>query len=86
MVLYFNEDGGYLEGVCRGYKDGLLRVAQYADMTQCQTIEDLRLQLSATDYALFLQNEPSPLSTSTVSLRCTESLVQQCQYFVQLHD
>ncbi|KAG5458326.1 MAG: V0 complex, c/d subunit of ATPase, partial [Olpidium bornovanus] len=36
---------------------------------------DLKLQLSSTDYGGFLQNEPSPLATSTIAEKATERLI-----------
>ncbi|KAJ2512998.1 H(+)-transporting V0 sector ATPase subunit d [Coemansia sp. RSA 1939] len=78
--IYFNADAGYLEGVVRGYRDGLITAPQYMNLTQCETMDDLKLQLATTDYAPFLQNEPSPISTSTLSARCTDALVAEFQY------
>ncbi|KAJ2787339.1 H(+)-transporting V0 sector ATPase subunit d [Coemansia interrupta] len=81
--IYFNIDAGYLEGIVRGYRDGLITAPQYMNLTQCETMDDLKLQLATTDYASFLQNEPSPLATSTLSARCTEALVAEFQYMQQ---
>ena len=41
---------------------------------------DFRTQLSATDYGNFLANEPLPISTSTISDKATELLVNQFNY------
>lgn len=41
---------------------------------------DLRTQLSATDYGSFLANEPLPLSTSSITDKATEILVDQFNY------
>ncbi|KAJ2779351.1 H(+)-transporting V0 sector ATPase subunit d [Coemansia javaensis] len=81
--IYFNVDAGYLEGVVRGYRDGLITAPQYLNLTQCETMDDLRLQLATTDYGAFLQNEPSPISTSTLVARCTDALVAEFQYLQQ---
>ncbi|KAJ1933574.1 H(+)-transporting V0 sector ATPase subunit d, partial [Linderina pennispora] len=81
--IYFNVDGGFLEGILRGYRDGLLTTHQYMNLTQCDTMDDLKLQLATTDYGPFLQNEPSPMSTSTLSARCTDALVQEFQFLQQ---
>ena len=32
-------DAGFLEGIIRGYKAGLLTQNQYNNLTQCETIE-----------------------------------------------
>ena len=42
--------------------------------------EDFRTQLSATDYGNFLANEPLPISTSTISDKATQVLVDQFNY------
>lgn len=41
---------------------------------------DMRMHLAVTDYGNFLQNEPSPLQTLTISERCTEKLVEEFNY------
>ncbi|KAF8517354.1 ATPase V0 complex subunit D [Hysterangium stoloniferum] len=79
-ALFFNVDAGFLEGVVRGYKAGILTQNQYSNLTQCDTIEDFRMQLSSTDYGSFLANEPLPLSTSTISEKATQILVDQFNY------
>lgn len=58
---------------------GALQVSQGLFQWYC-TYVDLKLQLSATDYGSFLQNEPSPISTATLAARCTERMVQEFQY------
>ncbi|KAF9497621.1 ATPase, V0 complex, subunit D [Pleurotus eryngii] len=79
-ALLFNVDSGFLEAIVRGYKAGILSQSHYANLTQCESLEDFRTQLSATDYGNFLANEPLPLSTSTISDRATGILVDQFNY------
>jgi len=64
----------------RGYKAGLLNQGNYNNLTQCETLEDFRMQLSATEYGNFLANEPLPISTTTISERATQLLVDQFNY------
>lgn len=59
----FNVDNGYSEALCRGLTSSLIRSAQYSNMTQCESLDDLKLQLGATEYAASLANVPSSLST-----------------------
>jgi hypothetical protein len=106
MLLRPNDDStqvnnGFLEGIIRGYKAGILTQSHYASLTQCESLEgirftpspsrqafgkahlthpDLKTQLSATDYGNFLANEPSPLSTATISDRATQILVDQFNF------
>ncbi|CAK5270183.1 unnamed protein product [Mycena citricolor] len=79
-ALLFNVDTGFLEGILRGYKSGILTQNQYANLTQCESLEDFRTQLSATDYGNFLANEPLPISTSTIADKATQILVDQFNY------
>ncbi|KAL0579128.1 H(+)-transporting V0 sector ATPase subunit d [Marasmius crinis-equi] len=79
-ALLFNVDSGFLEATVRGYKAGILTQSHYSNLTQCDTLEDFRTQLSATDYGNFLANEPLPLSTATISDKATEILVNQFRY------
>jgi V-type H+-transporting ATPase subunit d len=46
----------------------------------CANPDDLKLQLSATEYGNFLANVPSPISTSTISEKATEKLVDEFNY------
>jgi vacuolar-type H+-ATPase subunit C/Vma6 len=41
----FNIDNGYLEGLCRGFKNGILRQGDYLNLVQCETLDDLKLHL-----------------------------------------
>ncbi|KAF8627504.1 hypothetical protein AX17_006315 [Amanita inopinata Kibby_2008] len=79
-ALLFNVDSGFLEAIVRGFKAGILSQSHYANLTQCETLEDFRTQLSATDYGNFLANEPLPLSTSTIADKATQILVDQFNY------
>ena len=35
----FNIDNGYLEGLCRGFKNGVLKQADYINLVQCETLD-----------------------------------------------
>ena len=37
----FNIDNGYLEGIVRGFKSGILMQADYLNLTQCDTLEGM---------------------------------------------
>ncbi|KAJ3087826.1 H(+)-transporting V0 sector ATPase subunit d [Quaeritorhiza haematococci] len=79
-ALFFNIEAGFLEGIVRGFKEGILTQSNYINLTQCETLDDLKLQLSATDYGNFLQNEPSPLATTTIAEKARDKLVAEFQY------
>lgn len=78
--LYFNVNYGYIEGVVRGYKSGLLTSNQYVNLTQCDNLDDLKLQLASTDYGNFMANHSGPLSTSIIQDNLSKKLFQQFQY------
>ncbi|PWW72744.1 ATP synthase subunit [Tuber magnatum] len=77
--LYFNVDNGYIEGIVRGYRNGLLTSQNYANLTQCETLDDLKLQLSPA-YGDYLANVPSPLSTSVIAAKTTDKLIAEFRY------
>lgn len=78
----FNANDGFLEGVLRGYRKGILNGVDYGVLIQCDTLEDLKVYLNnTTDYGEeFLQNEPLPLHTTTISQKATEKLVDEFNY------
>ncbi|CAH6721764.1 V-type proton ATPase subunit d [[Candida] jaroonii] len=78
--LLFNVNNGYVEGVVRGYRNGLLVSNQYLNLTQCDNLEDLKLQLSSTDYGNFLSQHNGPLSTSIIRDNLSKKLYQEFQY------
>jgi len=45
----FNIDNGYLDGIVRGFKSGILTEGDYVNLTQCDTLEGRPKQ--ATYYA-----------------------------------
>lgn len=78
--LNFNLDNGYLEGLVRGFKGGILKHADYHNLIQCETLEDLKLHLQGTDYGNFLANEASPLLVSVIDDKLKEKLVIEFQH------
>jgi len=78
--LYFNADNGYLEGLVRGFKAGILSQADYLNLVQCETLEDLKLHLQSTDYGSFLSNEASPLVVSVIDDKLKEKMVVEFRH------
>ncbi|KAI9295783.1 ATPase, V0/A0 complex, subunit C/D, partial [Neoconidiobolus thromboides FSU 785] len=76
----FNINDGYLEAIIRGYRSNIITNSNYMNLTQCENLEDLKVQLGATDYGTLIQNEASPIATSTISEKCTEKLVEEYKY------
>jgi V-type H+-transporting ATPase subunit d len=78
--LFFNMDSGYFEGILRGFRAGFLKQPDYANLCQCDNLDDLKLHLATTAYGNFLQNEASPLAVSTIDDKLKERLVQEFTY------
>jgi len=76
-MLTFNISDGFLEAEVRGYRSGLLTKTQYANLCQCETLDDIKLHFNTTDYGDLLANEPSPLHTTTIAEKCTDKLVKE---------
>ena len=38
-MLFNNIDDGYLEGILRGYRGGILASSDYANLCQCESID-----------------------------------------------
>ncbi|KAL2635017.1 hypothetical protein R1flu_006496 [Riccia fluitans] len=68
--------------ICRGYRAGLLTMADYNNLSQCETLDDVKLSLTGTDYASYLANVPSPLHTSAIVEKCTEKLVDEYNFML----
>jgi len=79
-IMTFNVDDGYPEAIVRGFRAGILNGNDYANLCQAEVLDDMKLHLATTDYGDFLQNEPSPLHTTTIAEKCTEKLVSEFQY------
>lgn len=73
-AVTFNIKDGYLEGLVRGHKGVLLTTSQYNSLQQCETLDDIKLFLTGTDYGPYLINEAPPLHTTAIVDACTRRL------------
>lgn len=78
--LFFNIDNGYLEALVRGHKNSLLTASQYTNLTQCDTLDDIKLQLSATEYSDVLSDINETLTTSVIEKKLNKKLVEDFNY------
>uniref|UniRef100_A0A670IF77 Uncharacterized protein n=1 Tax=Podarcis muralis TaxID=64176 RepID=A0A670IF77_PODMU len=46
--VFFNVDHGYLEGLVRGFKCGILTASDYVNLAQCETLEETHVVRSTT--------------------------------------
>ncbi|KAJ5211905.1 uncharacterized protein N7498_003551 [Penicillium cinerascens] len=77
--LFFNVNAGYVEGIVRGYRNSLLTGQNYSNLTQCETIDDVKLQLGPA-YGDFLAALPPNPSTSALAGKMTDKLVAEFRY------
>ena len=47
-ACYANVKDGYVEGLVRGYRGGLLSAADYNNLSQCENLDDVKLHLVRT--------------------------------------
>lgn len=76
----FNVNHGFTESVVRGLRSGFLQPEDYRRISTADTLEDVRSALEETDYGTFLQDEPSPLFSSTIAKRSMERLADEFSY------
>jgi len=50
-LAIFNIQHGFIEALVRGMRSSFLGDADYHHITQCENLEDVKLNLSETDYA-----------------------------------
>ncbi|KAH9828084.1 V-type proton ATPase subunit d [Teratosphaeria destructans] len=77
--MFYNVTGGYVEGIVRGYRNTLLTQQNYGNLTQCETIDDVKLQLGPA-YGDFLAALPPNPSTSALADKTLDKLVAEFRY------
>jgi len=78
--LTYGTTDGYADGFVRGLQLGLLSRTDYEALTQCESLDDMKMHLQTTPYGDFLNQEPSPLHTTTIAEKCTGRLVEEFEY------
>lgn len=76
----FNMQHGFVEALVRGYRSGFLTDTDYHHMTQCDNLEDVKMNLQETDYDTFL-NADSTVSPAIIETRALTKLVNEFFYF-----
>jgi len=77
--MFYNATAGYLEGIVRGYRSALLTGQQYSNLTQCESIDDVKLQLGPA-YGDYLAALPPNPSTSALADKTMDKLVAEFRY------
>ena len=75
----FNALHGFPEALIRGYRSGFLKDGDYHHLTQCDTVDDVKLNLSETDYGPYFANT-TRLTPAVVQARCVDKLVKEFHY------
>ncbi len=75
----FNMLHGFPEALVRGMRSGFLRDSDYHHLTQCETLEDIKLNLMETDYGSYIANDQN-LSPQILEARAMEKLVKEFNY------
>lgn len=75
----FNMLHGFAEGMLRGLRSGFLLDSEYNHLSQCETLEDFKMNLQETDYGQLLANEPV-ITPKIVEQKLVEKLVAEFSY------
>jgi|NOAtaT_7_FD_contig_111_695808_length_1304_multi_3_in_0_out_0_1 V-type H+-transporting ATPase subunit d len=75
----FNILHGFPEALVRGMRSSFLLDADYHHLTQCETLEDVKLNLSESDYSSAL-SDMGLLTPSSLQKAAVEKLVEEFKY------
>lgn len=76
----FNMAHGFVEALVRGYRSGFLKDSDYHHLTQCEALEDVKLNLQETDYDVFLNAETN-ISPAIIEANALKKMVTEFFYF-----
>ena len=75
----FNIQHGYVEALVRGMRNSFVSDSDYHHLTQCDTLEDCKLNLTESDYGASLQND-STLTPQDLQKAAVDKLAVEFQY------
>ncbi|ALC47271.1 VhaAC39-1 [Drosophila busckii] len=78
--IEFNQECGYLEGITRGFKNGMLKYSDYLNLTQCENIDDLTANIQATEWGHMVHTETEEPDVELLSTRMRDRVVAQYNY------
>ncbi|OHT15388.1 hypothetical protein TRFO_14141 [Tritrichomonas foetus] len=76
-ILHYNMRFGYIDAVCRAHFTEFLTEADYMQLKQSETLEDLRLHLGNAGFQDFLQNDSGAATPTIIYERCMQRMVQR---------
>jgi hypothetical protein len=71
--VMFNIDSGYLEGLCRGFKCGILKQSDYLNLVQCETLEGRNEKKSIKSFCIPIFGIYSQSITCIITTSCLSS-------------
>ncbi|GMH62749.1 hypothetical protein TrRE_jg12536 [Triparma retinervis] len=75
----FNIQHGYVEALVRGMRNSFVSDSDYHHLTQCDTLEDCKLNLTESDYGASIQND-STLTPQDLQKAAIDKLAVEFQY------
>lgn len=79
-ISTFNIQHGFIEGLVRGYRSGFLDDVDYHHLTQCESLDDVKLNLQETDYDQFLADESGTVTPGMIQQGTLNKLVTEFQF------
>lgn len=77
--MLYHEENGFLDAVVRGYRSAMISSSQYLNLSQCESLDDVKIQLSATEYSNFISND-APVTVSYFLNVLNQSLITEFNY------
>lgn len=78
-ITTFNMQHGFPEAIVRGFRSGLLKDSDYHHLSQCETLEDMKMNLQETDYDQFMANE-THITPATFQDKALAKLVKEFEF------
>lgn len=75
----FNMAHGFPEALVRGMRSGFLGDSEYHHLTQCETLDDMKMNLAETDYDQFLADAVA-VTPAIMQNAATSKMVTEFQY------
>ena len=79
----FNIQHGFAEALLRGMRSSFLKDADYHHLTQCETLDDVKLNLTETDYADSIA-DMNTLTPNSLQKAAIEKVCFACSYLLLL--
>mmetsp|Transcript_15527 Transcript_15527/g.23126 ORF Transcript_15527/g.23126 Transcript_15527/m.23126 type:complete len:401 (-) Transcript_15527:77-1279(-) len=78
-ITSFNVHNGFPEALVRGFRSSFLTEYDYNNLTQCENLDDVRLNLQETDYDQFLSSQ-TKVTPALIQEKATTKLVKEFNY------